>query len=393
MRDVSQVITSGMCAGCGLCVRHANQMKIDSHGYLRPELVIEDAISNQVCPGRGVMHHNVDARYVQLWGPILSCQVGHACDESVRHQGSSGGVLTALLMFLVNSAHVDAVIQVGVSQDNPIRNETYIHSSAEDILSCAGSRYAPSAPLSIIREVLGNGKRYAVVGKPCDIAAMRSLLHSFPEYQQQFPYLLTFMCAGVPSEEGTKAVLNKFGVTEEQLISFRYRGDGWPGLTKAVSADGVEHTMTYNESWGTILNRHLQPRCKLCADGIGEAADIVCGDAWHASNNGYPSFEEQAGRSLTIARTLQGRNLLDEALAAGILSLKEYPIEDLKQIQPYQATRKQTALVRKLAVTLLGGHSPSYKGYKLNQLFFNTPLKITIKAFAGTLARKFRGRI
>ncbi|MCV5990460.1 Coenzyme F420 hydrogenase/dehydrogenase, beta subunit C-terminal domain, partial [Escherichia coli] len=89
--------------------------------------------------------------------------------------------------------------------------------------------------------------------------------------------------------------------------------------------------------------------------GIGEAADIVCADAWYSTTNGYPSFIEKEGRSLTIARTLKGRQLLDLALNKNVISLTPFNISDLEKIQPYQANRKQTANVRRWAVMLLGG--------------------------------------
>lgn len=393
MNNISQVIKSGMCAGCGFCAENPEKMEIDNQGYFRPISFIDDELSLQVCPGRGVSHNNNDVDYHLLWGPIVSCEVGYANSPDIRRFGSSGGVLTALLCYLIETSKVDAVIQVGVSKDYPIRNETNILSNKDDIISCAGSRYAPSSPLTVIRSLLDDGKRYAIIGKPCDIAAMRALVNDTPKYREQFPYLLSFMCAGVPSEEGTKQVLKKWNLKPEQLISFRYRGDGWPGLTKAITATGEEFTMTYNESWGSILNRYLQSRCKLCGDGIGEAADIVCGDAWHASSNGYPSFEEEAGRSLTIARTQTGRQLLDQAIAAKAVTLTHYDITELQHIQPYQANRKQTTQVRRLAVMLLGGKVPSYKGYHLGELLLRTPFKLTIKAFSGTLIRKLRRRI
>ncbi|EGD9748570.1 TPA: Coenzyme F420 hydrogenase/dehydrogenase, beta subunit C-terminal domain [Escherichia coli] len=393
MKKIAQVIESGMCVGCGFCTENPNDMDINKEGYYRPISFIDDSLSQLVCPGKSISHNNSMAPYNLLWGPVVSCESGNAVDPDIRHKGSSGGVLTAIAVYLVDSGLVDAIIQVGVSVDNPIRNETYIMKSQEDILKCAGSRYSPSSPLSVIRSLLGNGTRYAVIGKPCDIAAMRTLVNSRQEFQEQFPYLLSFMCAGVPSEEGTRNILERWHIKHEHLISFRYRGDGWPGLTKAITDDGEEFTMTYNESWGGVLNRYLQPRCKLCADGIGEAADIVCADAWYSTTNGYPSFIEKEGRSLTIARTLKGRQLLDLALNKNVISLTPFNISDLEKIQPYQANRKQTANVRRWAVMLLGGSVPNFKGYSLNKLMFRAPIKITLKAFFGTLIRKMKGRI
>src|SRR3712207_7050821 len=41
----------------------------------------------------------------------------------------------------------------------------------------------------------------------------------------------------------------------------------------------------------------FRSRCKICPDGTGEFADIVCADAWYGKD-GYPDFAEREGRSL-----------------------------------------------------------------------------------------------
>lgn len=393
MHDIADVLKAGMCAGCGLCVRSPADMRIDSAGYLRPIRPVSLPVIDRACPGRQVAHGNREAPYDVTWGPLLTSQTGHATDPEVRHHGSSGGVITALLLHLLQSRQVDAVIQTGVSAHDPIRNTTYIHDDPRAVLANAGSRYAPSAPLAVIQRLLGDGKTYAFVGKPCDVAALRALLKKQPQYQAQFPCLLSFMCAGVPSEHGTVAILKQMGVKREELIRFRYRGDGWPGLTKAVTRTGRAPTLTYNESWGTILNRHLQPRCKVCADGIGEAADVVCADAWYESKNGYPSFVERDGRSLVLGRTYAGEALIQAALGARAIETNPYRIGGLDAIQPYQSNRKRTALARKLAITLLGGCVPHYRGYALGRAARCGGVRQNILAFAGTLRRKLVGRI
>lgn len=393
MRDVSDVLEAGMCAGCGLCAKSPNEMRIDAAGHMRPIQPVSQSAIDRACPGRQVVNHNHEALYDVTWGPLSSSQTGYAIDSEVHRQGSSGGIITALLQHLLSNCEVDAVIQVGAAKDEPIRNTTYIHDDPAAVLGNAGSRYAPSSPLAVIQDLLGNGNRYAFVGKPCDVAALRTFLRDSPQFEHQFPYLLSFFCAGVPSEHGTEAILKQMGVAREQLSSFRYRGDGWPGLTTASTRAGNNYSMTYNESWGTILNRHLQPRCKVCADGSGEAADVVCADAWFESQNGYPSFEENDGRSLILARTRVGQKLIDEALAAGMIVTEDYQIEKLRLIQPYQANRKQTALARKFALRLLGAGVPRFNGYKLWQASLHAGLAANFAAWAGTILRKLRGRM
>ncbi len=202
------------------------------------------------------------------------------------------------------------------------------------------------------------------------------------------------MCAGVPSEHATNDIIDSFGMKKESVKNFRYRGDGWPGLTKAVSFSGDVKTMTYNESWGNILNRKLQARCKVCADGTGEAADIICADAWHkATDGGYPSFEEQDGRSLILVRTKVGQCILEEACKKNFVKLTgHYNLSDLAGIQPYQKNRKQTAFSRMLALKVLGVNTPVFKGHGLKKLVFTTSPLIQIKAFIGAFRRKIRGR-
>lgn len=391
MKNIHHVIQQNMCAGCGLCTQSPEHMKIDEQGYIRPQAPIQDALS-QACPSLSLIQYN-QQNYDSSWGPVLGCHVGFSSDNQIRSKGASGGVITALLTCCLREKIVDGVIQVGKSDDNPIQNQVYIVTDEEELIKNAGSRYAPSAPLSLVRQVMGNGKKYAFVGKPCDVAGLRMAMQQNAQLQTQFPILLSFMCAGVPSQKGTEEILDSLGALQSELVDFRYRGDGWPGLTKATLKNGNTKTMTYNESWGRILNKHLQARCKVCADGTGEFADLVCADAWQESKNGYPSFEEQTGRSLILTRTDTGNKLLEQAVAKGyITGIEGYSLGQIKAIQPYQYQRKSTVLMRKLALKILGQSSPSYKGFMLDKLFLKTSVIIQAKAFLGTFIRKIKGR-
>lgn len=391
MKNVEQVLKENMCAGCGLCSDSQQNMYFDHKGYLRPKSPIDDELS-KACPGIGLAQKGTK-KYNEIWGEVLACKIGFASTDLIRKKGSSGGVITALVKFCLESKLVDGVIQVGKSESSPIENAVYVLSDIEGVVNNAGSRYSPSAPLSEIRNLLGNGKRYAFVGKPCDVAALRQLILKERSIGEQFPFLFSFMCAGIPSRDGTLKVLDSLSVRPDQLVDFKYRGDGWPGLTKATLSDGEVRSMTYNESWGKILNRFLQPRCKVCVDGTGEFADIVCADAWHASENGYPSFDEQDGRSLILVRTGAGKELLQEAISIGALDgVEDFPLSEIKTIQPYQHQRKASILSRKLALGLLGQKSPIYKGFSLDKAFFSIPLKLQIKFFVGTIIRRLKGR-
>ncbi len=365
---VDSVTRNGFCTGCGLCASIAPvgsiQMRISAEGYLRPVVLKElptettQAIA-ATCPGVKVEHLPGTQGQHPIWGPIVSVQTGHAVDPEVRRQGSSGGVISALAIHLLETGQVDFVAQIAADQQDPLLNALQISTSRADVLHAAGSRYAPSAPLQGLRELLDTGKRFAFIGKPCDVAALRQYGEQNPAVKRQIPYMLSFMCAGVPSIKGTHEVITALGATREKVVSFRYRGDGWPGMARAVHDSGESFEMDYNTSWGTILNKHLQFRCKICPDGTGEFADVVCADAWYGKD-GYPDFAERDGRSLVLARTAAGRALVEAATGAKAISAAPLPVDEIAKMQPYQVDRKQLVLGRRIATRLSMGQAPHY---------------------------------
>jgi len=251
----------------------------------------------------------------------------------------------------------------------------------------AGSRYAPAAPLTGLRAAIDKHERIAFIGKPCDVVAMRKIADIDPIVKKKVVACLSFMCAGVPSIKGTHEVLKKLNSPKEQVVEFRYRGNGWPGLATATLEDGTTNSMTYDDSWGKILNKHLQFRCKVCFDGTGEFADVTCADAWYGTQDGYPSFDEAQGRSLIIGRTTAGVNIINSAQAKGRIGTQALPTTDLPRIQPYQKNRKMLALSRILAIKSTGRTPPKYDKNSLIKLARKATTADNLKSFAGTLKR------
>lgn len=396
MSSIKSVVDENMCTGCGLCAQSKEGMQFDPEGYLRPLEGISDEISASCCPGIKVQHHNSSSNYDPYWGPIKYAKTGYAGDSNLRDKASSGGVISSILIHLLKNKKIDFVIQVGADKENPIVNDVYINSAELEVKNCAGSRYSPSSPLSLIRGLINSpsSKKYAIVGKPCDIAAIRTLKTLSPSFDSMFPYLISFFCAGIPSINATEDILSRFEISSKDLIEFKYRGDGWPGLTKAVTKSGEVKDMTYNDSWGNILNKKLQPRCKICADGIGEAADIVCGDAWYENDaSGYPSFEERAGRSLVIVRTAVGDEIIKSCEIAKDLVTESYDKHNLSKIQPFQKERKELSFSRHLALYFAGRSATKFYGYQLFKLSLKGGFYKNIRSFLGALKRSLGKKI
>ena len=95
------------------------------------------------------------------------------------------------------------------------------------------------------------------------------------------------------------------------------RGGGWPGKArvKVRSGQGTrDESLSYEESWRE-LQKYRQWRCYVCADHMGEFADIAVGDPWYRE---IPP--DEPGLSLILARTERGRRILHGAIAAGFLT-------------------------------------------------------------------------
>ena len=402
--DLHEIVESGLCSGCGACVYVAGEsavkMEMDKSGYLRPIelrplINSEQEAIRKVCPGIGLEHpptFDKPITYHPVWGPIIDLQAGYANDPEVRYKGSSGGVLSSLLIYLIETKQVDFVVQTKASQRFPLLNETVFSETREDIISAAGSRYAPASPVSAIGEALLKKGKFAFVGKPCDVAAVRKIIQSDPALEARIPFLLSFMCAGTPSMKGTEEIISQFKVNKQDVTRFDYRGNGWPGMTKVELEDETVKAMDYNTSWGSILNKHLQPRCKMCADGTGEFADIVGADAWYGKD-GYPDFTEQDGRSLIIARSLKGKMVMDLAERSKVIQAAQFNLSKLSTIQPYQFLRKASMVPRLLSLRIFARKVPRYLNMELIAASSESSFRKHAREFLGTISRCIKGRV
>ena len=362
---VARVLADDLCSGCGACCQldPGLEMQLSPDGFSRPvrtaatPQAADPAVQRafrRVCPGvslrppeeAGQRFHPTMGRYLQAWS-------GWAGDPEVRRRGSSGGVLTALAGWL--SERGTAVVGAGVSPADPRRTVAVTITSREEALAAAGSRYAPVS-------VAQHEPAGAVVGKPCEVSALRSLagVRAEPE-----PVYLSFFCAGTPSQHATDALVRGLGVEDgDPVEDLWYRGRGWPGAFSVVSADRTA-TLSYDQSWGQHLGPAVQWRCKLCPDGVGEFSDITAADYWDVDEHGYPSFAEGDGRSAVLVRTRRGQQVLAEALAAGVVQLEPLDLDALAQVQPLQVQRRSTMAGRLLGHGLAGRRLPTYRGFGL----------------------------
>ncbi len=386
---VEDVVSSGRCTGCGACSRLDSRLDLalDSNGFARPRLGVGPArpprqqatranTFRQMCPG--IVVAAPQAPRHQLFGAALGVWQAWATDRSARFEGSSGGAITALNQWLLATGRVTQVFGVSAREGRPTQSAPAVASDSAQALKLSGSRYAPSP--SLARGEVFRGDT-VVVAKPCEASAVRGL-----QEDGEAPVLISFFCAGVPSQKATDRLAAELGVPVEQAQELRYRGRGWPGNFTVRAADGTEASVTYDESWGKALGPTVQWRCKLCPDGVGEAADIVAGDYWESDERGYPVFAEGDGRSVVIARTPRGLRILEDAFAAGVIAGEPLSLDELTPVQPLQVERRTVLLGRLLGARMARVPVPRYRGFGLWRLALRHPVR-NARAAKGTLTR------
>ena len=395
---VTRVLKGELCTGCGLCAALApDAIRMESlpPGYARPvqsqgiSVDIEAVIAGS-CPGAVIEPWGQTARIDPSWGPWRGIMTGEAVDPKVRFEGSSGGAISALLIHALTSGLVDRVLHVAPDPIDPTRNVTAISRTPAEILSRAGSRYTSSSPLADIEGALNEGGSLAFVGKPCDVSAIRRLARFDPRVARHVPIILSFFCGGMPSHAGVGRILKSLEVPPEEVVEFRYRGRGWPGTCAARTNDRTAE-MSYAESWGGHLSKEVQFRCKICPDAVGGVADIACADAWYGGETGYPTFEEQEGRSLIVARTPAGEALLASALSSNQITVENLPLEEIDKMQPSQARRKRLVFARAAALAVLLQPRPQMSGLRVSEASAKASLKEAVQNFLGTMRRTFKG--
>ncbi|MCP9222073.1 Coenzyme F420 hydrogenase/dehydrogenase, beta subunit C-terminal domain [Erythrobacter sp. LQ02-29] len=365
-------------------------------GYSRPQQTAPldeqaEKIVRECCPGLKVAGWDepifADGSTEPSWGPYRRCLTGFATDPEVRHRGSSGGAISALAIHALKSGLVERVLHVAPDAERPTRNVITVSDTPEDVLAGSGSRYAASSPLERIDDHLADGRPTVFIGKPCDVSALRQLVRMDERVDRVFPIKLSFFCGGLPSHAGADRITRAMGLDPERLVHFRYRGEGWPGLTVARDEQGKSGEMRYEDSWGAHLSKEVQFRCKICPDAVGGTADIACADAWYGGESGYPQFDEADGRSLIMSRTAAGDALLDAVVAADEMDVSPLPAREIDLMQPAQARRKRRVAARVFAARALGRPVPVMDGLQVGKAAAREKIAAQLKEAIGTARR------
>lgn len=373
-RTIAEIVARDLCIGCGLCEAVTGgrvKMAMTRRGSLRPVPAdgftpAEEATLVSACPGAvAEARAEPGCRSDPVWGAYRSMVRAWAGHPGVRFEGATGGVLTALGVHALDTGRVEFVLHVGADPDRPMRSRWVISETPESVRANTASRYGPTAPLAGLGAALDRGRPFAVIAKPCDLGAVHALSRTDRRVDELCVLRLALVCGGQSRLSKSQAVLDEFGLDEDEVALFRYRGHGNPGPTVVETRDGRRFTKTYLELWEDESGWEIETRCKFCPDALGEAADVASADIWPG---GAPTGEDEGFNGI-IVRTAAGEQLVASAADAGDLVL-DGPItpREFDDFQPHQVRKKEALAARYQGLADAGVAPIETRGLRIEEL-------------------------
>ncbi|MCK4537925.1 MAG: Coenzyme F420 hydrogenase/dehydrogenase, beta subunit C-terminal domain [Candidatus Krumholzibacteria bacterium] len=236
---------------------------------------------------------------------FTSAWFGHSTDTEITGAAASGGLVSALLIDLVESGRIDGAITARIDiSGEKLDFKTVLCRSTNDIIKCGSSIYSDFDHLGGITSILReNEGRFAVVALPCQWKALDRLLKKNPDLQGKVTHRIGLWCGHATGRALVDDFLSSKGVRQDEIASFRYRRGVWRGETWIEMKDGSEMTLPFGKGYGLFQNLYsdCMKRCFFCEDHFARHSDISFGDAWLAELRGGDIKE-----SMAIANTAAG---------------------------------------------------------------------------------------
>lgn len=255
--------------------------------------------------------------------------MGYSTDTYIRWISSSGGMVTSILLFLLKKGFIDGALVTKMDGLAPI---SFIAKKPEDVVLAAGSKYLPiKLNIKLLTNLAKFRGKYAIVGLPCHIRAVKNLMANSRELQEHIVLFLGLFCNRTISSAGFRVLLRKMHVNEEEVKEFRFRGCGWPGNISIILYDGRKISLPYFNYWRPLYSPYFfMPRaCMFCSDMTNEEADLSFGDAW------LPKImrKDNLGSSIIISRTEEAEKTLQEVQRGGFIKLTDISVKEVIKAQ------------------------------------------------------------
>ena len=395
-----------MCYGCGFCKpicpvkavkfhedNFSKNNKSFSHAYIDEKKCIECNLCHEICPSKGwrksyIMKNQSIKEITKALQPFEELCFCHSTNKNIRRKGTSGGMATAILVYLLEKGVVEGVLMP--SYDNLLGAKYKIIKTKEEIIQNQKSKYF-CIPFDVSFDEIKKYKSLAFIGLPCHLESLTNVFKKKPKLSKIINFKITLFCAHVQNKIFYSHLLKKQKINPDELKRLDFRPDDWWNCDyfKIETNSKVETFPFRNDRYNALMiisNIFSRDACRFCPDFSGRNSDISLGDGWHNKLKG-----NKEGYNYAIIRTSFANKILNEMLKdkkikkhpSNFLEFSKSNLINILKSKQYRIKERRTYLRKK--------DKEALKNFKYKSGFKNTLKTATyfkIKRFANFLQRK-----
>jgi coenzyme F420 hydrogenase subunit beta len=318
----AEIVATEVCCGCSACVVACPHHVIEMQDF-RP--VMQDTTPDDCVHGEkscslcAMACLRLDADFDAIeqllfgrrrkhpsepWGMSRGMVLARAADGAILPKGQDGGVVTALMAWMLSNGELDGVCVARPRADKPWLDEPFVATTREELLAAAGSRYTYcSTPLALKDAAQRKLKQVGVVGVSCESTAIREMAtEGIKRWSRMVRFIAGLMCNETFSYEPFifDIVAGRYGIDLGRITKINVKGDVYVTLD-----DGTDIKIPLKE-----CKPYVNEWCHHCPDFSAEHADISFGGLG------------MSGWTMCIVRTAYGEEVWNRALAAGIVETR-----------------------------------------------------------------------
>jgi len=385
MKNVKLISNNRLCIGCGICVDLCPQNAIslyrnDNIGnydiFVNNEKCKKCNLCLNLCPSLSIdlRKKNPSKNYNYFIGNYTDCYIGNSLNDKIWKYSASGGLVTELLISLLEEKIIDGAVVSKFNAKNPLEPKAIIAKTKREILSSSGSIYCPVSFNNTIKTIIENKGKYAFVGLPCHIQAINKAQNILPILKKRILYLFGLFCSKTPTFKATEYLLHKLAIPKLEVKKITYRRRGHPGKLEIIKKDNNKINIRLKSRlyYGHNFDKYFYSiRCWICPDKTAELADISFGDNWDSLSR----LSNPKATSMIISRSKKGSSLLKKLEKQKKISIKKIKEEDVLKSQNLHYKKKTgpKLYLLKIIKRKIPNFQPKMYRYSLIDLLLTLP--------------------